>query len=1027
MRHAPARLRLIAATAVLAAALSPLLPAPSATAGTAQETVVPPTLRGTYTSGALYGKSTYGGHDGAGDQGVFHSLEGAGLVWTRYSTGVSVPVVHPSGYTSYSTAGGDVLAYRYADGRVDLWNAADGTTRTIHTPEGLSLLTAYADLAVAYRQVPDGNGTVTREMHLLLPQDDGSTRDVPVTGVPDGYVLGQPKGGDADGLLFLAGRTGGGSYTSVMVDRHTGQVRAWTPPTAKVYLNAQVTPAHVVLFNTNDPTVQVYSRTDLSAAPVAVTLGGSGMLPATGLAVVGDWLLTQPGTAVIAKPIAGGPSRTLLPASNGGVAAASDGGALVVGRTGAAADDWGVQRIQPGPGGEPTVTQVKALPKPPYKIQGLSLDQGTLVVGDASVLEVRDAFARTVAATGTPTFGARTSLDGITTRLGTCAETDLGCSQLFGMPGGRVASLQRGASGSDRITVAEPRQHWETQVPAGGRITDASGTYLIHTTSDRQSVYGIVGGSLTPVLTRTPGPAALSGDTLWTPGATPGTVTAYDLTQRKTVETITTDAGCAPTELQALGRWLYWNCGDRAGVYDRTAKKSVSVPADEAKLGDGYVVTHDKAAGKLVSTTVADGTPVSRVIGDLPDTGVSQRDVRWTVDESGANAAYVDAREQVRLVPSGVPQQPLRLLSPARSATTVAPRTVDTTPDTLTSVLLSKPASGWKLTVRSKATGEVVDTADGGETRGALTVGWSAMDRKAPGDVPVANGAYEWTLSVTPADGAGAPLQATGSVRVKMGTPVQHDHVGADGFGDLLTLNSSGTMTFQKGTGKGGFAGKVSGNGWSTKTVAVPFGDLNEERCNDVLVRLPSGALRAYLPDCGAALTPSTGSWSLGTSGWNQYDVLTSPGDLNKDGRPDLIARNSATGAVYLYKATSTGKLSARVKLYDNWKTYKKVVGAGDLNGDGVGDLVAQDKADNLYRYYGTGKGGFGGRVKIATGWGSSYNAVVGVGDITGDGRNDLVMRDTAGNLYRQTGTGKGSFAARVKIGTGWQGYKGLF
>ncbi|MGW7427274.1 FG-GAP repeat domain-containing protein [Streptomyces sp. NPDC054813] len=1025
VRHAPARLRLVAATAVLAAALSPLLPAPSATAGTAQETVVPPTLRGTYTSGALYGKSTYGGRDGAGDQGVFHSLERAGLVWTRYSTGVSVLVVHPSGYTSYSTAGGDVLAYRYADGRVDLWNAADGTTRTIHTPEGLSLLTAYADLAVAYRQVPDENGTATREMHLLLPQDDGSTRDVPVTGVPDGYVLGQPKGGDADGLLFLAGRTGGGSYTSVMVDRHTGQVRAWTPPTAKVYLNAQVTPAHVVLFNTNDPTVQVYSRTDLSAAPVAVTLGGGGMLPATDLAVVGDWLLTQPGTAVIAKPIAGGPSRTLLPASNGGVAAASDGGALAVGRTGAAADDWGVQRIQPGPGGEPTVTQVKALPKPAYKIQGLSLDQGTLVVGDASDSDVRDAFARTVAASGTPTFGARTSVDGTTTRLGTCAETDLGCSQLFGMPGGRVASLQRGtegADGPDRITVAEPGQHWESEVPAGGRITDASGTYLIHTTSHRQAVYGIVGGSLTPVLTRTPGPAALSGDTLWTPGATPGTVTAYDLTQRKTVETVATDAGCAPTELQALGRWLYWNCGDRAGVYDRTAKKSVSVPADEAKLGDGYVVTHDKAAGKLVSTTVADGTPVSRVIGDLPDTGVSQRDVRWTVDESGANAAYVDAREQVHLEPSGVAQQPLRTLGPVYRATTLEARQTDPAVYAVTRVPLSKPAAGWTLTVRDKVTGKVVDTATGGPARGVLNVGWDGV----AGTKLLPSGPYDWTLSVTPADGTGAPLSLQGSVRLLHGRVVHRDYVGGgDGMGDLLTLNTFGELTFQLGTG-GQFKVWMIGSGWSTAIRPVPVGDLNGDNCNDVLVRLSNGTLRLYKPACDDPLEPTTRYTTLGT-GWDQYDVLTAPGDLTKDGRPDLITRNAKTGAVYVYKGTSTGKLSARVKLYDNWKTYKKVVGAGDLNGDGVGDLVAQDKANNLYRYYGTGKGGFGGRVKIATGWGSSYNAVVGVGDITGDGKSDLVVRDTAGNLYRQTGTGKGTFAARVKIGTGWQGYKGLF
>ncbi|MFI7499632.1 FG-GAP repeat domain-containing protein [Streptomyces sp. NPDC049687] len=1025
--HAHARLRLVAASAVLAAGLSPLLPSP-AMADTPQETVVPATLRATYTSGSVYGGSSYDGHDGAGALGVFHSLEGSGLVWTRYADGTSVKVVHPEGYSSYATAGGDVLAYRYADGRVDLWNAADGTTRTIRTPDGLTLLTAYRDLAVAYRSVRDDSGTVVdREMHLLFPQDDGSTRDVPVTGVPEGYVLGQPKGGDADGLLFLAGKANG-PYVSVMVDRRTGEVRSWTQPRSKVYLRAQVTAEHVVLFNLDDPTVQVFSRSDLSAAPVEVTLDGGGANPAQDLAVVGDWLVTRPGTAVIAKPVAGGPSTTLLPASNPHVSAALDGGALAVGRTAAAQDDWGVQRIQPGPDGSPVVTQVKALPKPPYEIQGLSLDQGRLVVADPSRAGVRDTYGRTVAATGTPTFGARSSFDGTDTLVGSCPVTDVGCSQLFGTADGRTAWLERESGQYDRLRVNGPGQYdfWERSVPAGGRITDVSGAYLIYTTAAQQYVYKL-DDAAAPAVTRTPGPAALSGDVLWTAGATPGTVTAYDLTARKTVETLTTDAGCSPTELQALGRWLYWNCGDTAGVYDRMAKKSVPVPADEAELGDGYVVTHDKRAGKLRLTTVADGTAASRVIGDLPDTGVSQRGVRWTVDESGANAAYVDGEEQVHLVPSGVAQQPLHALGPVWKAGTVDTGLTDPAFYPLTTVLLSKPAASRQLTVRDKATSKVVDTEDGGPARGELRVGWDGVN----GTKILPNGSYTWTLSVTPADGVGAALTTQGTVQLAHGSAVHHDYVGGaglpDGIGDLLTLNSSGALTYQRGTGKGTFTTDGSGRGWATTIKAVPVGDLSGDRCNDVLVRLSSGALRLYKPGCNALLTPSTSYTTLATTGWNQYDVLTAPGDVTKDGRPDLIARNSSTGAVYLYKGTNTGKLSARVKLYDNWKTYKKVVGAGDLNGDGIGDLVAQDKANNLYRYYGKGNGTFSARAKIFAGWGSSYNAVVGVGDITGDGKTDLVARDTAGVMYRLPGNGKGSFGSRVKISSGWQGYKGIF
>jgi hypothetical protein len=83
--------------------------------------------------------------------------------------------------------------------------------------------------------------------------------------------------------------------------------------------------------------------------------------------------------------------------------------------------------------------------------------------------------------------------------------------------------------------------------------------------------------------------------------------------------------------------------------------------------------------------------------------------------------------------------------------------------------------------------------------------------------------------------------------------------------------------------------------------------------------------------------------------------------------------------------------------------------------------------SDTLWRYAGNGVGGFTSRVKVASDWGVSYNAVLGVGDITADGKADIVSRDTSGTLWRNNGTGKGSFGPRVKVATGWQGYKGVF
>ncbi|MCX4590468.1 VCBS repeat-containing protein [Streptomyces sp. NBC_01549] len=74
----------------------------------------------------------------------------------------------------------------------------------------------------------------------------------------------------------------------------------------------------------------------------------------------------------------------------------------------------------------------------------------------------------------------------------------------------------------------------------------------------------------------------------------------------------------------------------------------------------------------------------------------------------------------------------------------------------------------------------------------------------------------------------------------------------------------------------------------------------------------------------------------------------------------------------------------------------------------------------------GTATGKFKSRVKVFNDWGPSYNVIVGVGDITGDGRADIVSRDTSGTVWRNNGNGKGSFGGRTRIATGWQGY-GLF
>ncbi|MDF6046109.1 VCBS repeat-containing protein [Streptomyces sp. JH14] len=178
----------------------------------------------------------------------------------------------------------------------------------------------------------------------------------------------------------------------------------------------------------------------------------------------------------------------------------------------------------------------------------------------------------------------------------------------------------------------------------------------------------------------------------------------------------------------------------------------------------------------------------------------------------------------------------------------------------------------------------------------------------------------------------------------------------------------------------------------------------------------------------GYASSEATDGITVG-GGWNTYNKVLSPGNLGGAAAPDMIARDSA-GALWLYLGYGTGKLTGRTKVGSGWNIYNQIAGVGDLSGDGKADIVARDAAGVLWLYKGTGdyKAPFSGRTKVGAGWGV-YNSLVGVGDLDGDGRSDLIARDSSGVLYRYSGTGNAAapYKARVKIGGGWNTYRLMF
>ena len=188
----------------------------------------------------------------------------------------------------------------------------------------------------------------------------------------------------------------------------------------------------------------------------------------------------------------------------------------------------------------------------------------------------------------------------------------------------------------------------------------------------------------------------------------------------------------------------------------------------------------------------------------------------------------------------------------------------------------------------------------------------------------------------------------------------------------------------------------LTSSGVDTNWKVVGTGDLNGDGYADIVWRHTSGAVASwfllngqiasmgYLLMNGATATETDPAWEI-----------RAVGDLNGDGRADVIWQNTVVGTLgvwYLDGRAVIGVASFNVGMPDsNWK----IAGAGDLNADGRADVIWQNHAT----------GSIGGWLMdghSVIGQSSfSYDKVAdlnwkihGVGDTNGDGYADLIWQN---------------------------------
>ncbi|MFJ5937165.1 FG-GAP-like repeat-containing protein [Streptomyces sp. NPDC093071] len=998
------------------------------------------------------------------------------LLWIDYATGSAAPLAvtlpekprydFENGYWDHSQRlhiGGDGY---YGDGsdtvalysatpvpHVTLQKGAGAVFADMALPEGQSYVGTFGDTVLTRTGEAD-----TPTGYHLLRYEAGKVTDTPVTGFPEGAVLGGLEDGDATSLILRYKDSTGGWGRWVLVDLSDGVAKPLPDrpiPGDPWRVRGFRLGADTILRDGGDLLERAAPHTVMRTVNTGVVAYGATVVP-VGTAVVavqrqnagnneyrGSELWNLPGEDE-------GLSRPVLQRAYTQVVIAPDGTALVSGAKTADSKgdvDWAVHRLVPVAGGGVEVRRLRTVDPMPARIYGLSLGAGILTTAENSTYfapgDYHGAYRSTWLGSAGRPQPVRTTVDGLMGVGGGYCSMDSPARCVSMLASGDGFHGQQISTGQGYTLLRKNGESdWGPHVDTGGdRLQDLSGRFGVIVSGvpgDSPSIVEFKPPTGATVLRRTDyALAALWGSTLWSVAKDDAKVTSRTLPSGAVGASFTTPNACVPTELQAAGRWVYWSCEDSewgpengSGVYDRLTRRTMRVPGrniGNVLLGDGYLVRQSQEGLRLYDLHAglpASGSAVpQRILVSAADLGPNNR-ARWgwTVDRFGGHVAYAGDDQRVRVVGTGTPAPAVGVID------SVVGTTLDVAgaaPRWSGSWWTSKPTGAWTLSLTESATGTVVRTVSGAEARGRVDVAWDG--KNASGQV-VRNGAYVWTLTAEPADGVGADLKVSGSVTVSGGAPALkplpawRDFSG-DGKGDLLALTSAGALTVRTGTGTGGLRTGASATGWPSTSMVVPFGDLSGDRCNDLLVRSSAGVLTRYDGGCGKAFATGGTRLTIG-SGWQIYNTLTAPGDLTGDGRTDLLARTPA-GELWMYAADGAGKFKGRVKVGGGWQTYHSIVGTGDLNGDKAGDLLARDTAGVLWRYYGTGKGTLGGRVRIGGGW-QTYNALAGVGDITGDGRADLVARDTAGALWRYNGTGAGAFSARVKIGGGWQMYKTL-
>ena len=179
-------------------------------------------------------------------------------------------------------------------------------------------------------------------------------------------------------------------------------------------------------------------------------------------------------------------------------------------------------------------------------------------------------------------------------------------------------------------------------------------------------------------------------------------------------------------------------------------------------------------------------------------------------------------------------------------------------------------------------------------------------------------------------------------------------------------------------------AQKISCLSGSIRSVAVLFLLLNVSLVSRVFAQstdtFPAGTLPSRTPSAPFLVAPS-----FALAGTPSSVVM---GDLNHDGKPDLVTSDPVAGKVTVFLGTGDGRFATGVEFVTG--SHPSAVAIADLNGDGHPVVLVGDESKGTIGVYSSnGNGTLQLKQSLSAGLAPAY---LTIGDFNGDGKPDLAV-----------------------------------